>query len=113
MSPLAYQIGVFELKTREVYTPEYAQRKFLRKLDDVVYYFGVTGELYAPDSRGAISIRIDEDWELVREPVDFMTAINSGKSIRPEGHDDWNSPNSWLAQRSMKLEWVNGKWLIE
>lgn len=56
---------------------------------------------------------VSEDWELVREPVDFMTAINSGKNMRPVGHEDWNYPKEWLAKRVIKLEWVNGKWYIE
>jgi len=51
------------------------------------------------------------DWEKVREKVDFMTAANSGKRIKPINHDidgflyfnDWN----------LSLDMINGKWEIE
>ena len=102
------------MKTREVYTPEYAQQRFLRKRDGVVYHFGVNGDLYAPDSRGAVSIRINEEWEIVREPVDFMTAMNSGKPVKPESNTySFGESIVWLEQRSMTLGMINEKWLIE
>ena len=53
------------------------------------------------------------EWELAREPVDFMTAVNGTKRIKPIGRDVWDTPGEWLRNRVMTLEWVNGKWLIE
>lgn len=53
----------------------------------------------------------DDDWELEREPVDFMTAVNSGKRIRPIDHtvDGFLHMDEW----AFDLEMINGKWFIE
>jgi len=55
--------------------------------------------------------KFDWDWELVRQPVDFLTAVNSGKRIRPVDHtiDGFLRFNEW----SLNLEMINGKWFIE
>jgi len=47
----------------------------------------------------------------LREPVDFMTAVNSGKRIKPVGHtiDGFLRYNAW----DFNLAMINGKWLIE
>ena len=58
------------------------------------------------------------DWEPVHEPVDFMTAINSGKDIR---YDNWNTFNTISATLSIlsdkvlstALRMIQGKWYIE
>lgn len=51
------------------------------------------------------------DWELVREPVDFITAVNSGKDIKPieKGISAFEPFSYW----QITLERINGKWYIE
>jgi len=58
-------------------------------------------------------ITLTDEWELVGESVDFMTAINSGKRIKPctiaaknHGFHCWDY---W----ELSLDIINGKWLIE
>ncbi|SHN77455.1 hypothetical protein [Desulfitobacterium chlororespirans] len=58
--------------------------------------------------------KINEDWELVREPVDFMTAVNSGKSISDERGLVTRCTPEWLLERGMlSIELINSKWFIE
>ena len=59
------------------------------------------------------NIRATDEWELLPEPVDFMTAINSLKRIKPniKGHQ-FASPNIWLGN-NLTVGMINGKWLIE
>lgn len=53
------------------------------------------------------------DWELVRETVDFMTAINSRKRVRPKGsYFDKYGFRSWI-EWDLSLDIINGKWYIE
>ena len=53
------------------------------------------------------------DWELVRERFDFMTAVNSGKKVRPLGsYFDRFGFQSWTYW-SLSLDMINGKWLVE
>ena len=84
-----------------------------------------TGALISSDLlRGRFNgnIRIDSDWTQVIEPVDFMTAINSGKRIKPAG-----STGNFMTIKSLngcmlgskykseedRMELINGKWIIE
>lgn len=57
-------------------------------------------------------------WELVREPVTFMGAVNSGKKIRFEHWEFYYTLNDALELLSnnppcMTEEMINGKWYIE
>ena len=72
-----------------------------------------------PDSLGGGgfngNVNAEYEWELVREPVDFMTAINSGKRIRSEYWPEDQSVPMMVKGVSLqvcKLE-INGKWFIE
>jgi len=58
--------------------------------------------------------KFDWDWELVRQPVDFMTAANSGKLVMPIGPPDADEIGfrSWTSWR-LSLDMINGKWLVE
>jgi hypothetical protein len=65
---------------------------------------------------------VGDEWELVKEPVDFMTAVNSGKKIKPKfssveerelNHDYFEEALYWLRVEQLDLKIVNGKWLIE
>ena len=58
----------------------------------------------------------NDDWELMCEPVDFMTAINSGERIRSEF---WK-PGEHIGTDIPRDEWfrisadeINGKWYIK
>jgi len=53
----------------------------------------------------------DDDWEIAREPVDFMSAANSGHKITPESCSKVGFQD--LTFWTMTVERVNGKWLIE
>ncbi len=76
------------------------------KLKDAL---GSQGEIRMVDTETHL---IDE-WKLVREPVDFMTAINSGKNIKPvTGYFIFADPRRWL-KNFLYLDIVNGKWDIE
>lgn len=57
------------------------------------------------------NVNINDQWELVRQPVDFMTAANSGGKIKPldDSAHSFNKLDYW----SMTLKNVNSKWLIE
>jgi hypothetical protein len=60
------------------------------------------------------NIKADDDWELVRQPVDFMTAVNSGKNTKPSSScNDFMSVSYWLNTYGLSLGKINGKWLIE
>ena len=51
------------------------------------------------------------EWDQIRQPVDFMTAVNSGKKIRPVDHtiDGFLKFNQW----GLNLEMINGLWIVE
>ena len=62
------------------------------------------------------------EWELVREPVDFMTAVNSGKRFKPEswlcGTDDkfrnlYGNLGMFHGRGMGQMKILNGKWLVE
>lgn len=54
-----------------------------------------------------------DEWNLVRKPVDFMTAINSDKRIRPEDYPEFCSIHYWFKRGFITKKSVNGKWFIE
>ena len=60
------------------------------------------------------NIMTTDEWELMRQPVDFMTAINSGKNIKPDNiSSDFREARHWLTVTILSIGMVNGKWLIE
>ena len=65
------------------------------------------------------SISIDEELEHVRVPVDFLTAVNSGKNIKPFGiiegrvYDAFNPPSDWFTSSLLNLNMVNNLWEVE
>ena len=85
-------------------------------------YNGKGGDLHSVGTgagRFNGNIDLNMDWQQVQEPVDFMTAVNSGKMMRPaDGSHGFMRLNSWLysLQQSGKervLELINGLWEIE
>ena len=79
------------MKTWEVYkiALENPKAKFRRLSHDYISFIGDEGKLQIVDNPCSYPVaNVDEDWELVREPVDFMTAVNSGKRIK---HKEWIS----------------------
>ena len=85
---------------------------FIKKDNRIVYHFDESGEL-AFGSRKAQTIpRLDDEWELVREPVDFMTAINSGKLVKLFDVKESFEYRHWKYW-DLALDRINGKWLIE
>ena len=61
------------------------------------------------------NLTVNTNWQLVRQPVDFMLAINSGKNIRPitDTACDFREARYWLAVTMLTLEMVNEKWEVE
>ena len=58
----------------------------------------------------------DDDWEKVPEPVDFMTAVNSGRRIRNEiweGYYFFHEALHILQNYGAALDLINGKWYVE
>jgi len=53
------------------------------------------------------------EWEPVREPVDFMTAINSDKKIRPHDYPNFCSVNCWFNLGLITKDRINNKWYVE
>lgn len=105
------------MKTWEVYkiVLENPKAKFRRMSDGEVYYFSDQTHCIRRDGGNGsmLTDRYDEDWELVREPVDFMTAINSGKAIRGENFTLANSGELFLGHQQLSPADINGKWYIE
>ena len=60
------------------------------------------------------NIKAEEEWELVRQEVNFMTAMNSGKNSKPNSTAyNFMSVSHWLNTCVLSLEIINSKWLIE
>lgn len=61
-----------------------------------------------------VIIPLDAEWEIIREAVDFMTAINSGKKIRSEFWNDGFEIDAELENSAfpVTLSEINGKWYI-
>ena len=67
---------------------------------------------YSPDNI-TTSGNWNDDWELLRQPVDFLVATKSGKDIRPEGYGGaYYSLAYWLNGR-LDASMICGKWYIE
>jgi len=87
--------------------------KFRRARNGYIYHFNELSELIC-GGIGAVSVpQLNEEWELVREPVDFLTAINSGKNIRAHTEGGFAHPEWWLLGGRLTLELINNKWYIE
>lgn len=106
------------MKTGEIFTmaltnPKAEFKSIGQQFDDHVAHFNAVGKLV--DKEGELVFpTYDMDWELVRKPVDFMTAINSGKNTKPNSTSyDFMGFSYWLNTRVLSLEIINGKWLIE
>jgi len=56
---------------------------------------------------------LSHTWELVRQPVDFMTAVNSGKRIRPDDEPAKIHGFNELGYWSLNIDRINGRWLVE
>ena len=59
-----------------------------------------------------------EEWEEVQEPVSFMEAVNSGKLIKYERWNIYNSLNEVIdildaKSEEMQRKMINGKWYIK
>jgi len=82
--------------------------------DGHIAHFNKVGKLV--DECGELVFpTFNTEWELVREEVDFMTAMNSGKPIKSCRCKAFH-PFSWYLQTDgayLCLEEINGKWLIE
>ena len=62
------------------------------------------------------NLKVNSNWQLKRQPVDFMAAINSSKKIRPIIKDmacDFREADYWLSVTKISLDMVNGKWEVE
>lgn len=61
---------------------------------------------------------LNREWFLVQKPVDFMTAINSGKDIRSEYWDTYKSIRGTINcldkydNATSELQVINGKWYV-
>lgn len=106
------------MKTGEMltYLLDHPEAKFKRLNGGDVLYGLITSKtitnlkLNVP----AGSLRVDEDWELVPEAVDFMTAINSGKRITCERRVISNCDPDWiLTHNCLTVGLINSKWYIE
>jgi hypothetical protein len=86
-----------------------------REIEDFVIY-----------RHGSICNNIDIEWEKVPQPVDIITAVNSGKRIKPNSNEpffqaDWNCYQNalwWFRELGgcrycMAVNIFNGQWLIE
>jgi len=65
---------------------------------------------------GAFNIKshiLEMQWEIVKEPVDFMIAINSGLKIKGNGFSEYHFLSWYIQSRSLTLENINGNWYIE
>lgn len=102
------------LKTWEVFKIALGNpnAKFKRVKDNTIVLVDKDGQLKAEGNTYSYPLpKANDDWELVREEVDFMTAVNSGKKIHPVCHtiDGFLKFNQW----DLNLEMINGKWIIE
>ena len=105
---------------------ENPELKFKRISDGIVLKLsskisdGIAVDLYIyldmGEENNCETVRLHDEWELVQEPVDFMTAANSGKRISGEGWDSYyflHEVLHILQNRDNALDLINGKWLIE
>lgn len=98
---------------------ENPKRKFICK---GVVAENISGDLVLSKEGVEFGFCVNDEWEEIKEPVDFMTAINSGKRIKPAG-----STGNFMTIKSLsgymlgskykseedRIELINGKWIIE
>lgn len=106
------------MKTGEMYAyaEQHPKAKFKRMNNEEIYYFNDKGQFLRQDGFYPSTPNLNEEWELIRESVTFMEAVNSGKRIR---HEEWNNFHTlvealevlWVS--AMIAERINGKWHIE
>ena len=57
---------------------------------------------------------MNEEWELIKEPITFTEAMNGCKKTKPiKSEHNFELPNFWMRGISLKLEWINGMWEVE
>jgi len=81
----------------------------------MVRAFNDCGQLINPSlGAGGFSgnLKINDEWELKREKVDFLTAINSGKNIKSCTNASFHSVDRYLKIGCALVE-INGLWEIE
>jgi len=108
------------LKTWEVYkiALENPKARFTSKNSPLVYFFeNDKPRFMISDKSGGSEVSYDlldlnGEWELKREPVDFMTAINSGKNIKSCTNASFHSVD-WYLRIGCALVEINGLWEIE
>lgn len=114
------------MKTGEIYmmaltNPKAKFKSIGQQFGDHVAHFNAVGKLV--DKEGELVFpTYDMDWEPITDPMNFMTAANSGKRFKPES---WvfNTDNEFrslydnlemFSGRGMaQVKILNGKWLIE
>ena len=102
------------MKTSDLLKAENMNKNYRRNSDGRLCFIGEDGTLYTDGGNYPGGLNVNDDWELAREPVDFMTAINSGKRIKPNSiSSDFMSVSYWLNTTALPLEIINRKWLIE
>ena len=106
------------MKTGDLYTyaRTYLDAKFKSLTEGHNYnkIFKISNGILVEDIKNGCSLcipNVNEDWELIRETVDFMTAINSGKRIKGERFANFHDVNYFIHR--LELEDINGKWEIE
>jgi len=107
------------MKTGDLYTyaRTYLDAKYKSLTEGQNYnkIFKISNGILVEDIKNGCSICIpdvNEDWELVREQVDFMTAINSDKKIKGERYREFHNAIYYF-DHYLTLEDINGKWEIE
>lgn len=105
-------------KTWEIFKDENVNKKWCRKNGFKKYHFS-SGILKDETDDNAI-ISTYDDWYLVQEPVDFITAVQSGKRMRPDDINNfkYNELDWWLmtldnCKQTIAKELIAGKWFIE
>jgi len=106
------------MKTGDLYTYAltYLNAKYKSVTEGQNYnkIFKISNGILVEDIKNGVSICIpdvNEDWELIREYVDFMTAINSGKRIKGERFANFHEIDYYV--HCLELGDINGKWEIE
>lgn len=104
------------MKTWEMYkiALENPEARFKRLRDGAICYVGKAPKVIFKEPGISTHVNIDDEWELSRKAVCFMTAINSGKRIKPnvEGGSDFKESTYWLDGRIGTFQ-INGSWIIE
>jgi hypothetical protein len=104
------------MKTGEMYamTLKKPLAKFIRESNGGLYFLNESGELCNVNRGYALHVKSNENWEMARELVDFMTAFNSNEVISSEDDAIQLCSAEWILQNCiLTLEQINGKWYIE